>query len=117
MADRFTCDRCGDGLLAQHDVRYEVKIEVRSGYDPLELTHDDLSRDFDSEIRTLMEIASRMNPQELSDQVHKTFTFDLCARCQKQYLQDPLFRQHLQPHPRKGARVDQAPQAGCPEGT
>ena len=42
--DHLTCDRCGNGLLLDAPVRYEVRIEVKSAYDPLELTREDLDR-------------------------------------------------------------------------
>jgi len=42
--DRLTCDRCGSGLLLDAPVRYEVRIEVKSAYDPLELTEEDLAK-------------------------------------------------------------------------
>ena len=37
-----TCDLCGQELLARSEVRYEVRIEVKAAYDPLEITEEDL---------------------------------------------------------------------------
>jgi hypothetical protein len=31
-----------------------------------------------------------MDPEELEDQVYKTFRFDLCPPCHESYLKDPL---------------------------
>ena len=31
--DKLTCDLCGQGLLLDSAVRYEVKIEVKAAYD------------------------------------------------------------------------------------
>ncbi len=38
----FHCDRCGKGLLVDADVRYEVRIEIKAGYDPMEVASKDL---------------------------------------------------------------------------
>lgn len=91
--DRLTCDRCDEGLYHDIDVRYEVRIEVKSGYDVMELTGDDLAGDASEEMRRLIERAGRMSAEELADQVYKLFEFDLCATCQRAFLADPLGRQ------------------------
>jgi len=91
MAD-FCCDMCGKPLLVDSDVRYVVKIEVFAAYDPMELTADDLGRDYMEEIRELARELSKAEPQELEDQVYKSFLFDLCPECQKKYLKAPLPR-------------------------
>lgn len=52
--DRLTCDRCGAGLLLDAPVRYEVRLEVKSAYDPLELSEEDLV-DAKAEMHKLVE--------------------------------------------------------------
>jgi len=81
---------CGKPLLVDSDVRYVVRIEVFAAYDPMELTAEDLRRDHMEEIRKLARDLSRAEPQELEDQVYKSFLFDLCPACQKEYLKSPL---------------------------
>jgi hypothetical protein len=88
----FNCDMCGKPLLADEDVRYVVKLEIYAAYDPMELTEADLEADHLEEISELVEEMKDMDPQELEDQVYKSFRFDLCPACQKQYIKDPLFR-------------------------
>ena len=88
--DGLVCDRCGDGLLLDGDVRYVVKIEVYAAYDPLELTREDVARDHEGEMRELLERMKSMNAEELQRQVHQTLQFDLCLRCQRDYLKSPL---------------------------
>lgn len=87
--DRLTCDRCGRGLLLDAPVRYEVSIQVKSAYDPLELTEEDLV-DAQDEMKKLIEKLKTLSPQAAQDEVYRAFSFDLCATCQKAYLQDPL---------------------------
>lgn len=87
--DRLTCDRCGGGLLLDLPVRYEVSIEVKSAYDPLELTSEDLV-DAEAEMKRLIEKLRQVSPDAAQDEVYRKFRFDLCATCQKAYLKNPL---------------------------
>ena len=96
--DHLTCDRCGKGLLLDEDVRYEVRIQVKSAYDPLELTADEIARDHAAEMRALLEKMKSMDAGDLEDQVHKEFELDLCAACQRDYIRDPLARKISPPH-------------------
>ena len=88
--DGLTCDGCGEGLLLDADVRYVVEIQVYAAYDPLEITREDLARDHPGEMARLIERMRKMDPRELEDGVHRKFRFDLCPRCQRSYLRDPL---------------------------
>ncbi len=87
--DRLTCDRCGGGLLLDAPVRYEVRIEVKSAYDPLELTTEDLAKAAD-ELKRAIEALQGYSAQKAQDEVYREFRFDLCAGCQKEYLKAPL---------------------------
>ena len=84
------CDRCGETLLADSDVRYKLKIEVFAAYDPMEISPSDLERDLESELATLIGEMEKMDPKKLEDQVYRRFDFDLCPQCQEQFLRDPL---------------------------
>jgi hypothetical protein len=90
MSD-LACDRCGRSLLAFEDVRYKLEIKVYAAYDTLELTPRELlETDHEAEIERLIEVASKRDPEELESEVYKEFSFDLCLRCQKEYLKSPL---------------------------
>lgn len=86
----FHCDRCGRGLLVDHDVRYEVRIVVQAGFDPPELTKGDMQVDYRAKIRRLLAAMEGMDPQELHDQVHQVLRFDLCPPCRAAWIADPL---------------------------
>ena len=88
----FTCDRCDRGLLLEEDVRYEVTIEVKSGYDPMEITREDLKKDFSAEMSRLLRQMKKKGTRELEDSVYKVFKFDLCLKCQKEFIENPLFK-------------------------
>lgn len=87
--DRLTCDRCGNGLLLDAPVRYEVRIEVKSAYDPLELTDEDLAA-ASKHLKQAAEAAAKLTPEEAMDEVYKEFRFDLCRTCQRAYIRKPL---------------------------
>jgi hypothetical protein len=87
--DRLTCDRCGNGLLLDAPVRYEVRIEVKSGYDPLELTDEDLARASEA-LKEAVEAVRHLGAEEAMDEVYREFRFDLCRRCQKEFIRAPL---------------------------
>ncbi len=85
----ITCDGCGV-MLRKHDLRYTVKIDVRAAYDELEIGLADLVRDHDQEIRDLIDQLCHQDPREVEDSVYKLITLDLCPRCQRAFIRDPL---------------------------
>ncbi len=87
--DRLTCDRCGNGLLLDAPVRYEVRIEVKSAYDPMELTEDDLAKAAE-DLKQALEAVQNLSAEEAMDEIYKEFRFDLCRTCQKLFIQSPL---------------------------
>ncbi|MCO5165263.1 MAG: hypothetical protein M9894_02690 [Planctomycetes bacterium] len=92
MSD-LACDRCGRSLLVFEDVRYEVVIRVTAAYDPMELDLDDIARaDVSAELERLAAAVGKKTAQELEDEVWKELRFDLCGRCQREFLKDPLPR-------------------------
>lgn len=89
--DTLTCDRCGQGLLLDAPVRYEVRIEVKSAYDPLELSTEDLAR-AEQDLHDVLERLRGYSVKEAQDEVYREFRFDLCASCQRAFLAEPLGR-------------------------
>jgi len=89
--DHLICDRCGNGLLLDAPVRYEVRIEVKSAYDPLELTTEDLANAA-AGLKNAIESAKNLSAEEAQDEVYREFRFDLCRTCQKAFLKAPLGR-------------------------
>jgi len=83
------CDRCGQPLTAG-EVRYIAQIRVFAAYDPLEITFDDLKRDYGKELQQVVEQCRSMSEDELLRSVYVEFHYDLCPACQKEYIKDPL---------------------------
>lgn len=84
----YTCDMCGKPLLVEEDIRYVVKIEIYTACDAMDMDEDideEMMEDEDEEDN--MADAGEM-PENGE---YKAFRFDLCTKCHKKYLQDPLF--------------------------
>jgi hypothetical protein len=81
-----TCDNCGGALLTDSEVRYEVRIEVKAAYDPLEISAEDLEKDYRTEIAKVLRQLEGLSAAEAQNQVYRAFDFDLCVACQRRYI-------------------------------
>ncbi len=86
----YTCDICRCGLPYGR-LRYVAKIDVYAAYDTLEIRREDLERDTDYELRELFAKMKDVDPEQLLREVYANFKFDLCHKCHKEYIRDPLF--------------------------
>ena len=86
---KYICDRCGQPIL-DNELRYIARLEISSAYEPLEITPEDLKRDFKEEMRRLVEQTKGLSEDELMRDVHVELKFDLCRPCQKALLINPL---------------------------
>ena len=86
MGDGISCDRCFRSLLVEEKVRYVCEVKVYAAYDVLELTAEDLARDHRTEIAELLAIIEKADPEELMDEVARSFKLDLCPPCQRELL-------------------------------
>jgi hypothetical protein len=85
-----TCDSCGAELLTDGEVRYEVSIEVKAAYDPLEIGTEDLEKDYRAEIAKVLRQLEGLSADEAQNQVYRAFGFDLCPACQRRYIRSLL---------------------------
>lgn len=85
----YTCDLCGRSLK-EKDIIYELNVEVHAIYQPLQIDLVDMLKDHTDEIRRLIEELKDKDPQELQDQIYKTFKFHLCPPCQQKYIKNPF---------------------------
>jgi hypothetical protein len=88
-----TCDSCGRQLLTNSDVRYEVSIQVKAAYDPMEVSAEDLEKDYRAEIAKVLRQLGQLeglSAAEAQNQVYRAFDFDLCAACQRRYIRSLL---------------------------
>jgi hypothetical protein len=86
---KFICDLCGKSLK-EKEIIYELNIQVHAIYQPLQIDLVDMLQDHTDEIRRLIEELKDKDPQELQDQIYKTFKFHLCPPCQQKYIKSPF---------------------------
>lgn len=91
----FTCDLCGKDLTASGDPRFVVKISAYAGFDPNQITEDDLDDDHMEAISELLRHDHEMHGPEQESPNFKGFRFDLCPACHGRFLKDPLGRELL----------------------
>lgn len=85
----FSCDGCGKILEdSGEDIRYKVKIETYIAND----TEDDGSFENDDILNNAFDYDDDDDSinDELEEIEYRTFQFDLCPACYKNYLQNPL---------------------------
>lgn len=91
----FSCDLCGKELPPAREPRYVVKMAVYAGFDPNEITQDDLDDDHMEAVAELLQREEGMRPEEVEIQQFKGFRFDLCSCCHEKFVKDPLGRDLL----------------------
>ncbi len=85
----YKCDACGKNLKRE-ELRYRVKIEVCAVYNQNEIHLADIIRNHQEEIIQLIKKMEEISPEELEEQIYKSFEFDLCPTCHRAYLKSPL---------------------------
>ena len=65
-----------------------------AGFDPTEITGEDLDDDPMEAVSQLLQRDEGLTPQELEAQVRKGFRFDLCPTCHGKFVKDPLGREY-----------------------
>ena len=88
----FTCDLCGKDLTASGDPRFVVKISAYAGFDPTQITEDDLDDDHMEAVSQLLRRDEELCRRGVRAQLSKEFRFDLCPCCHVKFLKDPLGR-------------------------
>jgi hypothetical protein len=85
----YTCDMCGKPLLVEGDIRYVVKIEVYTACDAMDDDINEEITEMEEENEEFDDIVNSVD--KLKNEEYRTFRFDLCIKCHKKYLHDPLF--------------------------
>lgn len=78
--DDFTlCDRCGRTVPAGR--RYRLVLTLRQAAETLEVKPRDLARDLVRDMEETIEELSRLDPQDVEDDVAVQYRADLCKEC------------------------------------
>ena len=86
----LVCSMCGKTLMLDEDVYYIARVQVFAAANAMEISADDLRRDWRRELERLAREAAKMSAEELESQVYKELTFYLCPACRVEYLKNPL---------------------------
>jgi len=86
----YTCDKCGQPIDAEEDLRYLVKVEVQAVMS--DGRTEDHDRDHLLEIDEILERAADEAGDAVGDDIYGRQTFDLCRRCHEKFSRDPLGR-------------------------
>src|SRR6266481_9716695 len=92
-----TCDLCGKELCPGHDQRFVIKMEIFAAHDPAKITEADLDDDHMEAVSQLLREAGEAfgDVADLTPP-HRNFRYDLCPRCQKRFVRDPLNKEIVQ---------------------
>lgn len=85
----FSCDLCGSQL---DDRRFVVQVEAYPAFDPDQLSPADLDEDHLEQVANQLAAndgTSDVDPESCDT---KKFRFDLCPRCHRKFVRDPLGR-------------------------
>lgn len=91
----FTCDFCSRPVGTSD--RFIVSIEVRPGFDPDELTEDDLAEDHLAKMAQLIQQIEETGIEPEDEVSTRDFSFDLCQTCRNRFVRDPLGRELPRP--------------------
>lgn len=87
---RYRCDGCQLDLKRDGSNHFIVRIEAFAAAGKLEFTPEDLERDHAAEMETIIRDLACTSPDEIEDQVYRSFRFDLCPKCHRAFLKNPL---------------------------
>ena len=87
---RFSCDGCGKMMQANDADRYIVRIEAFAAAEGLAISEEQLKRDHRAQIQQIIGQLEKADPDQVEDQVYRSFRFDLCPDCHQRYLRQPL---------------------------
>jgi hypothetical protein len=89
----FSCDRCKQMIDPEEELRYIVKLEVCAAMDPVDA--DELADDRDHllEVQEILERLEADDDENIGDDVYQKKHFDLCPRCYREFIKNPLGRE------------------------
>ncbi len=87
---RYRCDGCGLDLRSDSSDHFILKAESFAAAGRLEFTEEELGRDHAQEMRRVIAELALQSPDEIEDQVYRSLRFDLCPKCHRGFLLNPL---------------------------
>jgi len=87
---RYRCDGCELDLKRDGSNHFIVKIEAFAAAGSLEFTEEDLKRDHAADMEMIIRDLACTPPDEIEDQVYRSFRYDLCPQCHRAFLRNPI---------------------------
>lgn len=87
---RYRCDGCRQDLKRDGSNHFIVRIEAFAAAGSLEFSEEELNRDHVAEMETIIRDLACTPPDEIEDQVYRSFRYDLCPGCHRAFLKNPL---------------------------
>lgn len=84
-----SCDLCGKKIEEQ---RFVVQLEVYPALTPDDVSAEDEDRDNLTELSDILSNLDETGELELNANAAKSFRYDLCQECQREFRKDPLAR-------------------------
>jgi hypothetical protein len=85
----YTCDRCANLIDPELEVRYVVRIEIQASVD-FPGSGADEEEDNLLELSEILQRLEDAEMDEIGDDVYQRRKFDLCPKCYREYVQNPL---------------------------
>jgi hypothetical protein len=86
----LTCARCATDLTPGEGNFYLVQILAVADPSPPRFSEEDLTRDVESEIQSLLARVRGKSETELMDQVYRREIFHLCTPCYRRWIARPV---------------------------
>jgi hypothetical protein len=85
----YSCDLCGKQI---NEERFVARLELYPSFDPEQISEDDLKGDNLEEIAQILNNMETTGELELDDKSPKSFRYDMCEECHREFRKDPLGR-------------------------
>jgi hypothetical protein len=84
-----TCQRCRREIHPGRGESYIVSIIAVADPSPPSFTEDDLARDVEHEVQSLLKRMRNLDAQQAQEQVYRRMILYLCASCYGAWIADP----------------------------
>jgi len=88
---RYECDKCGASMDANDPNRFIVKLEVYAATGHIEVSEAEVNA-AGEKLEAIIEQLRTADPDEIENQVYRSFRFDVCNACQRALIANPLPR-------------------------
>lgn len=89
----YSCDRCKRMIDPEDELRYVVKLEVCAAMEPVDACDVEDDRDHLLEVQEILERLEAGEDENICEEVYHKKHFDLCSRCYREYMKNPLGRE------------------------